>query len=490
MSEVVTDATADPAIREAALRLVGARTAATGRRPLSDEHWLALNAGPADGVAAVAVTDGDELVGLAQVVRGNEAHSIEVVASPDAGDDPRPALLAAALDAVRADGGGPAHLWLSAPSRARRRRRPWRRARPDPAPPADAPATADRDAGRGRHPSLPPGRRRGRLAGGQQPGLRRPSRAGRLDAGHARPARGRAVVRPGGLPAPRARRSPGRVLLDEAPPRRRRRPADGRDLRHRRRSRLPGPGARPAADAGRARLHRRRTASTSACCTSTSPTAAPSRSTRRWGSPSTTPTSPTRPSSDPGGPMPDATLPTWSFGDLHESLTARSFVDAMERAAADTDRLVAAFDEHGIRAVEPRPVTRRRRRRRRRRDRGVQRGRRARPGRRGLRVRDDHHELARRPRPVAVGRAAGRRRPAPRPCWPGSPTGSTRSASTSWPPSASRSASTAGRCCAWPNGRRTRCPRPRSTSTPRCRRPARRPGPGWSPTRPRSCRPR
>ena len=49
-------------------------------------------------------------------MRGNEAHSIEVVASPGAGDDPRPALLAAALDAVRADGGGPAHLWLSAPS--------------------------------------------------------------------------------------------------------------------------------------------------------------------------------------------------------------------------------------------------------------------------------------------------------------------------------------------------------------------------------------
>ena len=55
--------------------------------------------------------------------------------------------------------------------------------------------------------------------------------------------------------------------------------------------------------------------------------------------------------------MPDATLPTWSFADLHESLTARSFIDAMERAAADTDRLVAAFDEHAIRAVESRAVT-------------------------------------------------------------------------------------------------------------------------------------
>ena len=55
--------------------------------------------------------------------------------------------------------------------------------------------------------------------------------------------------------------------------------------------------------------------------------------------------------------MSDATLPRWSFSDVHDSLTARSFVDAMERVAADADRLVAEFDEHDVRAVTPRPVT-------------------------------------------------------------------------------------------------------------------------------------
>ncbi|HWL43233.1 MAG TPA: M3 family oligoendopeptidase [Ilumatobacter sp.] len=50
-------------------------------------------------------------------------------------------------------------------------------------------------------------------------------------------------------------------------------------------------------------------------------------------------------------------LPRWSTADAHESLDAPSFRDAMERAGADVTRLVALFDEHGIRAVDPRPVT-------------------------------------------------------------------------------------------------------------------------------------
>jgi pepF/M3 family oligoendopeptidase len=50
-------------------------------------------------------------------------------------------------------------------------------------------------------------------------------------------------------------------------------------------------------------------------------------------------------------------LPRWSVADVHASLDARSFVDAMERLGADTTRLVALFDEHDVRAVEPRPVT-------------------------------------------------------------------------------------------------------------------------------------
>lgn len=50
-------------------------------------------------------------------------------------------------------------------------------------------------------------------------------------------------------------------------------------------------------------------------------------------------------------------LPRWSVSDVHESLDARSFVDALERLGAETTRLVALFDEHEVRAVDPRPVT-------------------------------------------------------------------------------------------------------------------------------------
>jgi len=50
-------------------------------------------------------------------------------------------------------------------------------------------------------------------------------------------------------------------------------------------------------------------------------------------------------------------LPRWSIADVHESLTARSFVDAMERSTTDVERLVTLFDELGIRAIDPRPVT-------------------------------------------------------------------------------------------------------------------------------------
>ncbi|NND73667.1 MAG: M3 family oligoendopeptidase [Ilumatobacter sp.] len=53
----------------------------------------------------------------------------------------------------------------------------------------------------------------------------------------------------------------------------------------------------------------------------------------------------------------DVDLPQWDVTALHPSLESRSFHDALERCAADVDRLVAMFDEHGIRAVEPRPAT-------------------------------------------------------------------------------------------------------------------------------------
>ena len=44
-------------------------------------------------------------------------------------------------------------------------------------------------------------------------------------------------------------------------------------------------------------------------------------------------------------------LPLWSVADVHESLTSRSFVDALERVGADVGRLESLYDELGIRAL-------------------------------------------------------------------------------------------------------------------------------------------
>jgi oligoendopeptidase F len=52
-----------------------------------------------------------------------------------------------------------------------------------------------------------------------------------------------------------------------------------------------------------------------------------------------------------------ASLPRWSVADVHESLDARSFSEALELVGADVGRLEALFESHGIRAIEPRPVT-------------------------------------------------------------------------------------------------------------------------------------
>ncbi len=52
-----------------------------------------------------------------------------------------------------------------------------------------------------------------------------------------------------------------------------------------------------------------------------------------------------------------AQLPQWSVADVHESLESRSFTDALEQVGADAQRLVALFDELGIRSIPTRPVT-------------------------------------------------------------------------------------------------------------------------------------
>jgi hypothetical protein len=43
--------------------------------------------------------------------------------------------------------------------------------------------------------------------------------------------------------------------------------------------------------------------------------------------------------------LPTAELPRWSVGDVHDSLDARSFIDALERAGADTDVVRRRIDD-------------------------------------------------------------------------------------------------------------------------------------------------
>ncbi|CAB4875766.1 unannotated protein [freshwater metagenome] len=50
-------------------------------------------------------------------------------------------------------------------------------------------------------------------------------------------------------------------------------------------------------------------------------------------------------------------LPHWDVSDVHESFTARSFLVAMEQAAAGTDRLEVLFERHGVRAAPTRTAT-------------------------------------------------------------------------------------------------------------------------------------
>lgn len=50
-------------------------------------------------------------------------------------------------------------------------------------------------------------------------------------------------------------------------------------------------------------------------------------------------------------------LPRWSTADLYASIESREFLAAMEQASADAERLRTVFDQHGIRAIDPRPVT-------------------------------------------------------------------------------------------------------------------------------------
>ena len=269
--------------------LLDAAARADGRRPLSDHLYLDLVNGGVDGFAGfVAREPGhDHPVAYAQISRGNDVYAFELVLHPHHRYEMAtigPELIDAALDVIGSEGGGTRHWWVFEPTSAHR------------ALAADAGMREGRRLHQMRR-TLPtglpvrsttrafvPGRRRRRLAGGQQPGVRGPLRAGRLDDGDASASVSRrtgsirrasastsATV---GWPASAGPRSTHAEGPDRTP---------GRDLRDRRRSRLPRAGSRQAADACRARTSRRRRASRRECSTSTPTTRPPCRMYERLG---------------------------------------------------------------------------------------------------------------------------------------------------------------------------------------------------------------
>ena len=177
-----------------------------------------------------------------------------------------------------------------------------------------------------------------------------------------------------------------------------------------------------------------------------------------------------------GGTMTDV-LPRWDISDLHESLTARSYVDALEGLTADIARLEAAFDEHAVRACEPRAV-------------GADDGTAADAVIAGWNDVSARHQVLNACAYAAlttdsrdehaVAASARSRPPAPAcaRCSPAWPPGSTRSTRTSWPVSRRPLASTPARSPGSPRVPPTRCPRPRRACTPSWHRPAPGPGPG------------
>lgn len=105
--------------------LLDAATRADGRRPLSDHLYLDLVSGGLDGFAGlVAFEPGhDHPVAYAQVSKGNDSHAFELVVHPHHRYEMAtigPELMDAALDVVRAEGGGLVNWWVYEPTRAHR----------------------------------------------------------------------------------------------------------------------------------------------------------------------------------------------------------------------------------------------------------------------------------------------------------------------------------------------------------------------------------
>jgi mycothiol synthase len=101
--------------------LLEAAERADGQRALSDHLWLDLRQGGRRGFAAIIgwEDDHDHPVAYAQVSRGNDSWGVDLVVHPHHRYDMAaigPAMLDAALDIVRTEGGGHVHWWVFEPS--------------------------------------------------------------------------------------------------------------------------------------------------------------------------------------------------------------------------------------------------------------------------------------------------------------------------------------------------------------------------------------
>ena len=107
--------------------LLDAAARADGRRPLSDHLYLDLVSGGDDGVAGLVAWEPGHghPVAYAQVSKGNGSHVFELVIHPHHRYEMAtigPELMDAALDVIRAEGGGAVNWWVYEPTTAHRAR--------------------------------------------------------------------------------------------------------------------------------------------------------------------------------------------------------------------------------------------------------------------------------------------------------------------------------------------------------------------------------
>jgi mycothiol synthase len=104
--------------------LLAAATRADGEQALSDLQWLDLVHGGRHGFAGLVARDGGPPIAYAQVSRGNDSWSVELVVDPDQRNRLEKLgreLVGVALDIVAAEGGGHVHWWVTKATEAHER---------------------------------------------------------------------------------------------------------------------------------------------------------------------------------------------------------------------------------------------------------------------------------------------------------------------------------------------------------------------------------